>query len=404
MKIKIYLSILCISSILLSYTCGDSNTQIELSQNKGQGITVSITPGNLPHTFKLDSIVESARYVQLELTGESAIAQINRISIFESYILILEYRNNLALLFDVDGNAIGKLGRIGKGPGEFLGITSAQFNPYIKTIDILTNAPRKIIRYDWENLKLRDEISLPDGPYLSAFYPQENNYLVSIDLYDPAHDDFAYHFLELDAKTGNIQNKFLPMKQFERVKTSSLFLLKKAFYPQKTSISAYYWGSPAIYKFEDGNFSQKYFFNFKKYPFVTNRLLKDRKEREDLKYASEETCCLNPLFETPNFITGSYFFGEGWGEHFVYSKASQKLVQYSDESIVNNFNGLYFRAHHSYYGDEVVFAVSPGSLLSSFESNKDNLLPKERKKLENFLPTIDPEGNQVLVFYKIKDF
>lgn len=365
--------------------------------------SISLSPGQVPSQFSLDSIIQSVSYLQLEMNPGSAMGEISRLSFQEDHILTLDFDHNLLMLFDRKGKHLGQVGRIGRGPGEYAEFTDAAFNSARGTIDVLSNVPKKIIRYDQTSLHYQSECSLPDGPFFSAFFPYQNQYLLTIDLFDPGFEDFAYHFLRLHAETGKVQARHLPFRAFERKETFSLFRLKQGFYPIDASLSAYHWGSKTIYSFLQDSFRPTYSFDFGAFPFVTDRLL-DSEARAELKEAGKESCCLNPLFETPNFIFGSYYFGQGRGEHFLYSKPSTHLIQFSDESVINPFNGCPLWAIQSYDGDYLVSAVDPDLLVYTYEQEKANLLPQASTQLAEFLSTLDMEGNQVLIFYQLRPF
>ncbi|MCD8179397.1 MAG: 6-bladed beta-propeller, partial [Tannerellaceae bacterium] len=70
-------------------------------------------------TFDLNHLIDSLRYIKLELTDESLIGEITKLEIFEDRIYILDYNTKALFVFSIEGEYLFKIHQLGNGPGEY---------------------------------------------------------------------------------------------------------------------------------------------------------------------------------------------------------------------------------------------------------------------------------------------
>jgi hypothetical protein len=157
--------------ILLSIGCSQSNN------SKDDIVTIDIKKViQNERDVPLSQFVESLEYLPLEITSESSISGGPGLYFTEEYIIVRNYSpvsNSLLLLFDRrTGKFIRNLGKLGRGPGEYLRPLDRFYNPYDKKI--YANAENSINTYNlegvfldsFEKLKVK-ESSVKDG-YIRA--------------------------------------------------------------------------------------------------------------------------------------------------------------------------------------------------------------------------------------------
>ena len=92
----------------------------------------------------LSEMISNFELVALETTESSILAEIEKTIVYENQIYVLS--NNEIFVFDLEGSFIRKISRIGKGPGEYFGISD--FDILYNQIFILDRSYQNIQLYD----------------------------------------------------------------------------------------------------------------------------------------------------------------------------------------------------------------------------------------------------------------
>ena len=82
-------------------------------------------------------LFSSARIIPLETTEESLIAEIDKILIHEEKIYILDSRQNIVFVFNIDGHFLFKIDKKGRGPEEYNFLYDIAINPYNQSLELL---------------------------------------------------------------------------------------------------------------------------------------------------------------------------------------------------------------------------------------------------------------------------
>ncbi|MCL2738371.1 MAG: 6-bladed beta-propeller [Bacteroidales bacterium] len=128
--------------------------------------------------IKMSEFVDSVKFIQLEETGESLIGSINKIFFTATYVIVEDRQQNTVFFFDQNGKYLKKISRKGRGPGEYLSLSSCMFDERKQQLIIYDILAKKILFYDLfgnfvkeipefsENVIIRDIINLPNGHFL----------------------------------------------------------------------------------------------------------------------------------------------------------------------------------------------------------------------------------------------
>ena len=112
---------------------------------------------NTPVLQSADTIVESYRYIALETTAESLIGNIDKICTDSGFIFVYDHDNNLLLSFDDTGKFLGKIGKQGRGPEEYIEIWSMTLDKQKKEVCLLDLAGRKLMYFNYEGEHVKTE-------------------------------------------------------------------------------------------------------------------------------------------------------------------------------------------------------------------------------------------------------
>lgn len=115
-----------------------------------QEIHIMINPQKLPPTGKLSEIAKSVRIVPLETNSDCYVESIGRIFFGKEHIVFSTRgsRNDL-FLFTINGEFIRKIGRQGKGPGEYVNIRDISVLEDNKMVYVTTGTRGKLLGYSF---------------------------------------------------------------------------------------------------------------------------------------------------------------------------------------------------------------------------------------------------------------
>ena len=184
------MKLLFISGILVLFLASCKHTesfftyQTEAGGNQITYIDLNKVKDSVP--VSLSSISSSMRIVRLQ-TNDSCLIGYANYYVGDKYIVTVSDVDGKILLFDANGKYIRMLSQLGRGPGEFSGVTKCHFN---SSESILYGIDRNLFKlHSW---------TLPDGTYHSIPMAQE---------------DRSYTFLLKDDTTvviGNIKGEGTP--------------------------------------------------------------------------------------------------------------------------------------------------------------------------------------------------
>ena len=116
-------------------------------------------------------IATDISYVVLETKPGTYISRIAKLELAKNRIIILNntgVKRERILIFDLKGKFVSEIYKIGKGPGEYTGISDFTYNPIGKTIIILDAHLKKVLVYSIEGIFIK-EVFLEFRPNNIAF-------------------------------------------------------------------------------------------------------------------------------------------------------------------------------------------------------------------------------------------
>ena len=100
-------------------------------------------------TLFLENIIDSSKVIQLEVTNESVIGDMIRVTRVSGGYLIygsIAEERGLFMFSDI-GRFIGKIGAVGRGPGEYVALTSYVYDEASGIVHIYDQTQRSIFKY-----------------------------------------------------------------------------------------------------------------------------------------------------------------------------------------------------------------------------------------------------------------
>ena len=141
---KHYSFALIFASILL-YSCGDNSS----SNSTGDLSRMDRVEIKDQRKIMVDSIVEKIDYVKLGETGDVLIGKVTDLLITPDHIIVGDTRQAKAVfIFDRAGNTQAVISRLGRGPQEYMDLSTIFLTPDQQTIGIVDNSMKKLLYFD----------------------------------------------------------------------------------------------------------------------------------------------------------------------------------------------------------------------------------------------------------------
>jgi len=154
-----------IIALLLVKCSNKTATDSKVTVNNKKALQTLNFPDSGEDTLKTSYFADTVIYIPLETTSESLVGSIRSLWMNDSYILV-NSRNTPLLLFQRDGKFVRKIGKLGRGPGEYEGFLG--FCVIQDTIYIPYSGRRNVLRYTFEGTFCDKIIFKPFPEYLTT--------------------------------------------------------------------------------------------------------------------------------------------------------------------------------------------------------------------------------------------
>ena len=208
--------------------------------------------------IKLSETISEYHIIQLETTDESLFGNLDMLNIIGNEIYVLDTDTNSGVyVFSKEGIFLRKLDNRGRGPGEFIVASSFAFDKN-DNIYILDNAVGKVMTYDIKSFEYKRDVQLPNtGGYPYSFSVSDDGkyfyYYSSINLNNP---ERRQNFMVADIM-GKIINRDVSVPS-----NSYIYGTQQLFYKFDNDLFGYPIFSNKVYRFDKGDISEQYIFNF----------------------------------------------------------------------------------------------------------------------------------------------
>ncbi len=399
--IKKLLALLVIALII---ACCDRKSAIEESPFIEEPVAViKPVPNQNYEQYDLSAVLDSVKFVRLELSEGSLIGNIDKVIVFQDRIYVLDRQTSSLFFFNMHGQYISKISSVGNGPGEYIQLDFFDID-YENSQIILTDLMGYwIFRYDLEgNYISRQKIPF----WIEGVTPMANQ-------------GFAVYANHRDNK-----HKF--KNEFNLFYLDSSMQISKAYFPYNSAIfnnPRVSFTTPQTGTFYTYNKGRYFFSPFKDHVYqVTKDGLRPKyrfdfgEKRFDEKYLSRKSELKNymekgdffqlgGILENDDFVIFSFYQASiRIGHMGFYSKHNKRIICSPGFMVKGNyFHGNNITAYDSW----IVAAFNPADLLSwsaNIDEKKISLDSEYAKLKKNIADMVTLEDNQVLMFYKLSSF
>ncbi len=353
-------------------------------------------PDNMEH-IDISPFLDSVKYVKLELTDESMIGKIRKLSVYKDRIYIMDDKVSTLFVFDINGKYQSKISKLGQGPGEYTYLDFFDIdydNEQILLTDLMDNW---VYRYDMDG-NFINRRKIPIWNYGVA--PGYDKGLVVFASFSDNRDklDQEYNLVYLDSLM-NMRKAFMPYNS-SNINKKIISSEEYVFYPYNGHFYFFTIHGNNIYRIDKDNLVLKYTFDFGPKSYDLNlaktgeefkTLMEDNFSTISLAQETDEILSFRlNMADFPIYVQG------------YYSKESGNILCSWNYFIDKEQFNLFPKAAYESW----LIAEFSASELISWRERAENTLFENKwlSQKKEFVRSLDSEDNPVLVFYKLKKF
>lgn len=343
-----------------------------------------------PSIAKFSSIYELKKIIKLETTEESLFAVPSKIVKTTSYLFILDQTRDGLLAFDNEGKFVKKIGTKGKGPKEYLSITSFTVDEKNNTLIFYDDYKSSLFYYSLDSLSYMEQKKI-DFPF-RTFESYDSKLVFYRSLLPCKESDLAYDIIITDSQNPrNIEKKDFPYDFYNGTRGHTEKLLKTT-----NDLFFYKNYSDTIYTYKSDKFIPKYAVRFCNSKIPRASFYRKRNKLNNIKIGREllkgDYIYSYRFFSTQQHILISYFAQR---KHFLYVKDCFSGKDLSVAKLNDDYGfGLDDREPDFFVEDFVGFVIYP------------YLIDKNREKgkfINKELQELDIEDNPYLMLFSLKN-
>ncbi len=398
MKIKNTIILKTVIKICFIFACLFGYSQIRNSDFSSESIGIDVDNLKTNGIVYFSDIFDSYEIIPLETTSESLIGKINSIRFIKDKIIVLDRSiAKTVFLFDINGKFITKIGRIGKGPGEYLSPSSISADEAMGIIAVYDGRLNSVLLYGI------------NGDYIKSIQLKSKVAAKSIELYKGEiyisnfiHDLSPYLLYSIDLD-GDVTGEWFPNTYPKGFKDNSQISPGTIFFKTDKNLRFRSFLMNTVYSIESHSLKS----------IITLNSNKELKQEELVKiYDNSNSNNLVKLLKNEKLIGISGYseindlvileYLNHANKYVLFydrrtgAMNSTKLLNFQDD--MTNFSGKIMGFFHTSYEDKLIAPIS-GILM-------DNLIEKLKKdpKLSswNNLKNLTHNDNPCIVMYKCR--
>lgn len=141
---KFFLILIILTILSCKHNGKRNNVEEENAQANDSLQVISLTD---PSDLKIEDIIDSVRYVQLETNMECLISNIRKIEVSDNRFFIQDDKGMAIYIFDINGKFLAKISNQGRGPREYIKISEINFDQLNKKLIVSDCFSNKVFIY-----------------------------------------------------------------------------------------------------------------------------------------------------------------------------------------------------------------------------------------------------------------
>ncbi|QZE15549.1 6-bladed beta-propeller [Halosquirtibacter laminarini] len=365
-------------------------------------VTIHVPERLNGETIDASSIVDSIYAVPLETNKKCLIGAVSDIRIHNDLIYVIDKRVSQAIfVFDMKGRFLNRIGKKGRGPGEYTKLSGVHVDKCNNEILISSPPLRKLLRYNPKgkflgyidiNVAYLEFSILNDGNIVLYAWNQKNKHLGEL-------ENRLFYIVNRKGAILKVGPMFKPVypKVHMMMENGCMSSLNQVSYSPILSDTIYSIGPKSV--------KSRYFLDFGKnsihgkVPISCSTYQFDQKVRKNyLSYF------LGSHLETNSYLCFTY---ESNGKliHMLYDKKSASLIDCN--RIQGDETHLFFFPFNYYSHDRFISAISPKAIWEIGQQIKK----ADKAVFQNYMKIfhrygvreLSMDNNPIIVFTKLKD-
>ncbi len=349
-----------------------------------------------------EEVFKDTEVIYLETNESCLVSEITQMEILDDKIFILDWKLNSLSVFNTQGKFLNKIGKKGKGPGEYIRPRHFIVNRNEKLVKVFDAPTNKLMCFQFDgtlvkeiklNYYLRTFGELASGGYWGYCSNLSNN------------TKHSKEYLKLITfkSDGKVDQFIDGIKNPDRVNCSNSYISCSA----DGSVSFVEPYLPNIYWLKDGNITTKFKIEYSG-QFIPNTLLKkvesikppviNNKKKLMDKINTDYANKFMRFFENEDWVVLVSFYR---GTTLFYNKRSKKSHEFSKFIFSELTNNIYFLNCKCLSGNSIYSEASLLDIQSLLKSK--NRTERQKKILNQMLQSRNANDNPVIIKYTIRE-
>ena len=379
--------------MLLFLSCSNTENSQQIDPETVENIRVDMEEERIEGNF--DDYFTSMEVIPLETNEHSIFGRIERISLYQDKIFILDTSTNSVLVFNNKGKFLFRLQNTGNGPREYNSLTDFAIDRKNEQIILYADRPYRFYFYDLEG----NFIKTKNTDKLFLDIAVKNNNIIMLNI--PKRIKFLIDSYNLNT---NERSGFLPLTEIDKI-----FKSHDVEYPRITkdeNIHITFPYSNFVYEYTEKGVSPKYYIDFGKNKIpekMLKRMIgKEKKHLGDVSNYAEKNNYgwgICNFRENKDYVT----FTCNTNDLIIYSKKTKKARRF-DFFIKDKIPFLKYFVHNG----------NDNKLVSIYEADqfrkhtrqvmkKEELWKKRPEYLKKMYNEVSDDSNPLLIIYTFKE-